>query len=222
MRKLCIISAAGTAKDLLSLVAAINDTLPEHDQWECIGYLDDAPGLKGNTVCSFPVIGPLSMASELPDDVFFAFAAGSPGTVGRRGDMFSTLGIPKERFPVFIHPRADVASGCEIGAGVIVFSGVVLSSSASISDFVIILSNSIVNHDSRLGAFSILASSAVISGNVEIDEEVYIGANASIRNGINVGCGALVGMGSAVVSDVETAVVVCGVPARPLPAKNDV
>ncbi len=219
MKKFCIIGGGGTAKELLSLIGALNSTLPESEQWVCIGLLDDNDDLKGSVFCGFPVIGKLADAVSLNADVSFAFAVGSPRTVGKRRHIFEKMGIAKERCPSFVHPQSMVPPAYDFGYGTIVFPGAVVSDSATMKDFIVVLSNSVVNHDSVVGAFTCLATGACISGGVRIGIDSYIGANAALRDGIEVGEGSLVGMGSVVISSIPPGSVAYGVPAIPKPMK---
>lgn len=220
MKKLCIIGVGGTATDLLSLVETLNPTLPTAEQWECIGFLDDNAALNNGSFHGFPVLGALSDAALVDQDVFFAFTIGSPRTAGKREKIFRKTEIGSQRFPSFVHPQAAVPAGWRPGHGTLISPGVVVSRSAVIGDFVVVLPNSVVSHDSRVGGFSCLATGVCVSGGVTIGEDAYIGANAALRDGVSVGKGVLVGLGSAVVSDIEDGLVVCGVPAKPLAGRN--
>jgi len=218
VKKLCIIGVGGTAKDLIDLLGLLSRTAVPENQWDCIGILDDDEALQGGKYAGIPVIGKLADAASLGDDVSFAFAIGSPRTVGKRKTIFDGLGIKRERFPSFIHPKAIIEETASIGNGVIVFPGVVVSGSARVGDFNIILPNSVINHDSTLGDFTCLASGVCISGHVAVGNDSYIGANAALRDGIRVGAGSLVGLGSAVVSDIPSGCTAYGVPARVIPS----
>jgi sugar O-acyltransferase (sialic acid O-acetyltransferase NeuD family) len=198
MRKLCIVGVGGTTKDLLDLLARLNETLPPEDQWTCIGILDDNSDLHGSPYAGVPVIGKLADAASLENDVFFAFSIGSPRTGGNRKTIFERLGVERHRFPSLIHPKALVEAAVPVGQGTIVFAGTVVSGSAVLGEFNIVLPGCVINHDSTLGDFTCLASGVCISGNVAVGDDAYIGANAALRDGIRVGDDSLIGLGSAV------------------------
>lgn len=54
-----------------------------------------------------------------------------------------------------------------------------------------------------------------------IGHDVWIGANAMIKEGVNIGTGAVIGMGSVVVKDVEPYSIVVGAPAKNIRKRFD-
>jgi len=214
MRKLCIIGAGGTAKDLLDLLASLNRSRLAQEQWECIGILDDNETLQRGEYAGISVIGKLADAVSLGGGISFAFVIGSPRTVGKRERIFERLGVDLHRFPSFVHPKAVVEASTFVGNGAIIFPGTVVSGSAAIGNFSIILPNSVINHDAKLGDFTCLASGVCISGDVTVGKDSYIGAHAALRDGIEIGEASLIGLGSAVVSDIPSCCIAYGAPAK--------
>nr|VFK22594.1 MAG: sugar O-acyltransferase, sialic acid O-acetyltransferase NeuD family [Candidatus Kentron sp. MB]VFK28911.1 MAG: sugar O-acyltransferase, sialic acid O-acetyltransferase NeuD family [Candidatus Kentron sp. MB]VFK74151.1 MAG: sugar O-acyltransferase, sialic acid O-acetyltransferase NeuD family [Candidatus Kentron sp. MB] len=214
MKGLCILGAGGTTKDLLDLIEWKNRETSSEDRWRCLGILDDDRALHGREYAGVPVLGGLADATSLDADICFAFAIGSPRTVGKRKMIFERLALDRRRFPSFIHPKAVVEKGAAIGFGTIIFPGVVVSGSATLGPFSILLANSVVNHDAVLGEFVCLASGVCVSGDVAIGDGVYIGANASLRDGVRIGEDTLIGLGSVVVSSIPSGCTAYGVPAR--------
>ncbi len=62
---------------------------------------------------------------------------------------------------------------------------------------------------------------AVSKGSIIIDDEVWIGANSTIMSGVHIGRGAIVAMGSVVVSDVPPYSIVGGVPSKIIKMRFD-
>ena len=54
----------------------------------------------------------------------------------------------------------------------------------------------------------------MICGGVTIGDDVYIGANATVHRGTIIASGSVIGLGTAVVSDIVEAGVYAGVPAK--------
>jgi UDP-perosamine 4-acetyltransferase len=98
-------------------------------------------------------------------------------------------------------------------------AGVVITSNAKIGDHVCILPNSVVHHDSIVENYSLVGSGVVIAGGTVVHQNCYIGSRSSLINGITVGEFTLVGMGSNVVSSIESHSVIVGNPAKPLEKK---
>jgi len=68
----------------------------------------------------------------------------------------------------------------------------------------------------RIGHNSRVTAGAVLADNVLIGHDCFLGINCSVREGISIGDRTVVGMGSAIVSDLLEGRIYVGVPARPL------
>lgn len=210
MKQLLIIGAGGTGQDVAGFISEINDEGPTY---ECLGFLDDDAGKHGTEICGYPVLGPLSSATEY-DDVSFADCLGSPHSFLCREQCMRDLGIREECFETVIHPTAIIADGSTVGHGCILYPFTHLGPGVELEQQVVILSHTVVHHNSHVGRFAIIASGCNISGNVHIGESCYLGTGSSFREGLRIGERSLVGMGSAVIEDVQPGTVVAGVPAR--------
>jgi len=212
MKKAIILGAGGTGRDIVGFLEEINSATPTY---ECLGFLDDDPAKRGQTIAGVPVLGPLASALQNGEKVVFD-CLGGPGSYGERERIIAELLVPAGLFEPLVHPTAVVAPTGTIGSGCIVYPFTMIGPDASLGEHVIMLSHSVVHHDSLIGGYSLIASGCNISGNVRVGRSCYLGAGCSIREGIQVGDGALVGMGSVVVADVAPGTVVAGNPARPL------
>ena len=207
---LVFLGAAGTARDVLSVVEDLNG---EKKRYRCVALLDDNEELWGCRVQGIPISGPLSTAKKF-DSAMFVNTLGSPRNYACRSDVPARLGLSTQRFATLIHPTAAVSSSATVGAGTIVLPHVVVLSGVAIGDQVLILPGSILNHDVRVGDYAIIASAVNLSGAVEIGSGCYIGSGACVLQGIRVGDKALVGMGAVVLKPVAPSTVVVGNPAR--------
>src|SRR5439155_1628112 len=79
-----------------------------------------------------------------------------------------------------VHPRATLAASARIGRGSVVLAGGVLGPEADVSDHVIILQNTSLNHNVRVGDFTTLSAGATLLGYAEIGRNAFVGAAASI------------------------------------------
>lgn len=210
--RLVILSAGGTAKDVVSIVADINRR--NAGVYEIVGFLDDNLALANSTVMGKPILGTLSSARDLDPDIQFVNALGSPRSFRQRPELVRTLGIPNDRFATIIHPSAILAEGVRIGRGCLIYPNVVMMTDSCLADHVTVLANSTINHDTFIGAYSILASGVQVSGNVRVGGCCYLGSSSCLIQGIQVGDLALIGMGATVIRSVEAGKTVVGNPAR--------
>jgi sugar O-acyltransferase (sialic acid O-acetyltransferase NeuD family) len=85
--------------------------------------------------------------------------------------------------------------------------------------------HSCIEHDSVIGDFVTFSPGSHCNGNVTIGNKVFVGAGAYLINGssekaLSIGEGAIIGMGSVVIHDVEPFTTVVGVPAKEIRSKN--
>jgi sugar O-acyltransferase (sialic acid O-acetyltransferase NeuD family) len=155
--------------------------------------------------------------------------ADEAGLGDREGALVLGFGFPQVRgsvharfaaaaqwcFPVLIHPRADVGSGCELADGVVVSSGCVVTTEVTLEEGVLLNPRAGVGHDSIIGRCSVINHGANISGGVRVGQRVLVGSAATILQGRQIGDDAVIGAGAVVTHDVPPGVTVVGVPARP-------
>jgi sugar O-acyltransferase (sialic acid O-acetyltransferase NeuD family) len=209
---LVFLGAAGTARDVLSVVEDLNR---EKKRYRCVALLDDNKALWGRQIQRVPIMGPLSIASEF-HSAQFVNTLGSPRNHRCRYDVPARLGLSAKRFATLIHPTVALSSSATVGDGTIILPHVVLLSGVTIGDQVLILAGSVLSHDVRIGEYTILASAVNVSGAVEVGRCSYIGSGTCLIQGIRVGDHALIGMGSVVLENVAPSSVVVGSPARRL------
>ncbi len=212
IKKLVVLGAGGTARDVLSIIEDIN--LAE-ERYDCIGLLDDNPDLWGSTIQGRKVIGPIREALTITEGGFVN-SLGSPRNFRARQDVIQSLGIDQSSFESIVHPTAAISRHADIGAGAIIFPNVVLMANVRLGQQVLVLAHTVLNHDAVAGEFSILASGVNVSGRVRVGKNCYLGAGSSILENVEIGDEAMVGMGSVVLRDVPTRTVVAGNPARVL------
>jgi sugar O-acyltransferase (sialic acid O-acetyltransferase NeuD family) len=203
-RALYIFGAGGLGREILSLVNATNE-------WEVSGFFDDGK-LQSEHVSGIPVLGGTEEMQLLPEQSAVVYAIGDP--LLKR----SIVRRQKGRFhhPVLIHPKAIIQdpASVKLGAGTMVCAGAVLTCNILLGDHVLINLNSTIGHDSRIDSFTSIMPGVNIAGEVSVGEAVLLGSGCNIRNRIVVGNCAKVGMGAAVVRDVEPDATVAGVPAK--------
>lgn len=138
------------------------------------------------------------------------------------------VGTPKARFLLKnkmdsiggIIERVIVSSveigsyGVNIGKGVNIMSGTIITNDITIGNCTLINLNCTIGHDSIIGNFCELSPGVHISGHVKIDDFTSIGTGAVVIPGVKIGKNCIIGAGSVVNKDIPDNSVAVGVPAK--------
>ena len=102
---------------------------------------------------------------------------------------------------------------CTIGKGVVITPNSVISANATVGDFASILGSSVA-HDASVGDWSTLSGKCALNGHVQCGKMVYMGCGVLVAPSKKIGDGAMVGIGSVVISNVKAGTKVFGNPAK--------
>jgi sugar O-acyltransferase (sialic acid O-acetyltransferase NeuD family) len=177
-----------------------------------IGFLDDAPDLRGRCLLGLPVLGTISAIRHVPHDAVVV-AIGDNRT---RSKITLNLSAQGETFLSAVHPRAVLGSDVRVGLGTMICAGVVVNVAARIGDGVILNTGCTVDHHCTVGSYCHIAPGAHLGGDVLVEEGAFVGIGSSVIPGRRIGRWAILGGGAAVVRDVPDGEKVVGVPARPI------
>jgi sugar O-acyltransferase (sialic acid O-acetyltransferase NeuD family) len=211
-KRIVILGTGGNSIDILDTINDLN-TESQHRSYDCIAFLDDNQSVWGKTVHGIPVLGPLSLATEMVD-CCFVNGIGSPSNFWKKELIISRTGLALERFETLVHPSASLSRLAQLGQGTVVFQNATITSNVRIGNHVVVLPGSIISHDVTIGDYTCIAGGVSISGQVRVGTSCYLGTNSSIIGGVEIGYQSLVGMGSVVLADVPENSVVVGNPAR--------
>lgn len=186
---------------------------------EALGY---APVLLVRDNDSSPSARPVLAEAEAVSrtDAAFAIGIGANDVRARVAGRYAHL-----QFPNLVHPDSTVGPAVrrELAGrrGIVIQTGVRLTTGVTVGDFCNLNLNATVSHDCRLGDFVTVSPGANVGGNVHIGPRAWIGIGASISNGsrespLVIGAGAVIGAGTVVIRDCEEGGVYAGVPARRL------
>jgi sugar O-acyltransferase (sialic acid O-acetyltransferase NeuD family) len=215
MQKVVILGTGGNCLDILDAIIQVNARSAK-PRYQCVGFLDDDTATHARAIHGVSVLGALTMAATLQDDVRFVNGIGSPRNFWRKDEIIARTGVAEDRYVTIVHPSAQVSAFAKIGAGTVLLQNAVVASNALVGKHVMVLPCSVVSHDCRIGEYTTIAGGVCISANVITGRACYIGAGALIRGDVTLGDGVLCGMGSNVLNDVPSNSVVVGNPARRL------
>lgn len=204
--KIVIIGGGGHAKVIASILKKVGE-------FEIVGYTDEED--KGN-ILEFPFLGNDSqfLSTNAHNIKNAAIGIGQiKSSVLRKkvADKYKNAGF---NFPVIISPNAIVNENVVIGEGTVVFDGAVINTYSKIGRFVILNTNSTVEHDCNIGDFVHVASNAVLSGNVMIGQGTFIGAGSTVIQGIVIEQDVILGAGSTATRNCFAGKTYIGVPAK--------
>jgi len=179
---------------------------------ELIGFLDDDPTMKQQSVFGKPVFGPLHEINHIPHDMVVI----GVGDNEDRQKLYEDLSKRGEKFVTIIHPNATVARDVKIGRGSVLFAGVVVNTGAKIGENAILNTGCTVGHDCTVGPHATIGPGAHLGGAVRIRKGAFVGIGSSILQTRTIGEWAIVGGGAVVLRDVPPRTTFVGVPAHPI------
>lgn len=210
MKKIIFYGGTGQAKVMRPIADKIG---------KLVAVLDDTPNLTAPfgdvELYSGPECFEEWHSNRESDDYYFAITIGNPHSDARqyKASFLEHHGLN----PInLIHESAIIDPTVELGRGIQIHAGVIVSPHVRVGDFCILNTRSVVEHDCVLNDAVEVGPGAVLCGNVSAQTGAWIGASSVVRQKINIGPHTIVGAGAAVVKDVAAHQIVVGTPARPL------
>jgi len=205
--------ADGSARVLLDIIGC-------EGRHQVVGFLDDDTTRHGETLAGLPVLGGSDRFAELRRDgiLGIAFALGSNRARHVLLDRARAAGLE----PITtIHPRAVVAVGVRVGAGVWIAAGAIVNPGATIGDGAVINTGATVDHDCAIGEYANISPGCHLSGRTRVGRYAFLGTGVVTLPDAEIGDDAVVGAGAVVLKAIETGATVAGVPARDLRRKHE-
>jgi sugar O-acyltransferase (sialic acid O-acetyltransferase NeuD family) len=209
LQPVAVIGAGGFAREVVDVIEAANADTPRFD---ILGYIVDPQyGQAGTMINDRPILGGLDWLTGHASDVQVTCAVGAPHLRRRLVERVRAVG---GRFFSIIHPAARLTRWVEVGEGVVVTAGCILTNQIRLGDHVHLNLDCTVGHDAVLDEFATTAPGVHVSGNVHLETGAYVGTGANIIEKVTVGRWSVVGAGSAVIKDVPPNATAVGIPAR--------
>lgn len=182
-------------------------------EYECVGFLDAAPSLQGQTICGLPVFGGddcLEQKRGQLDAVYIALANGDRRKAMQR--KAQALGFST---PSIVDHSVNLASDVQLGEGVFISMGATILNATTIGEGSIIGTGVTILHDVVIGAFCTIGGGAVVGAGTKIEEHVFVGVGAVIASGgYRIGAYAKLAAGAVAVKDLQMHAMAMGNPAR--------
>lgn len=205
--KLVIWGCGGMGRE----VAALCEVLGK----KVVGFLDERPNIRGQSVDGIPVLGDIDELTgndQLKKEIAVVCAGvGDPVLKRRLVNKTRNTGFPLAG--PLIHPSVPFHRSSNIGLGSIVCAGSVVSINVNIGEFVIVNTNVTLAHDDVVADYATISPGVNISGHVEVGEGAFIGTGSAIREKVTIGAWSYIGGGAFVKDDVPPCTMYAGVPA---------
>lgn len=207
-----IFGAGGLGREVFDLATLINE---KSNKWEKILFVDDK--LFDTKINNVPVISYNEAISSYGKHLEITVGVGEPSV---REIVFERL--RRDQIPVvtLIHPNVGIPKTTSIGEGVTIQTGCFISCNTVIEDDVFIQPNVNVGHDNILKKGCIISGLVNLAGHVTVGQNTYIGISTAVKQGVSIGDYCIIGMCSAVYSNIPNEMIAMGNPARPM-KKNE-
>lgn len=175
-----------------------------------VGHLDDRVEAHGTQVNGRTILGGSDWLAGHPDH---AVIVGVGNTEARRSivDRLRQFGAT---FPSVVAQGTISGNASMNGEGCVILPGVVITTNATIGNFVLLNPQVSISHDSVVGDYCSLGPGVRLAGNVHVGEGSDLGTNASAIPGVRIGRNVVLGAGACVVRNLPDNVTAVGVPAR--------
>jgi sugar O-acyltransferase (sialic acid O-acetyltransferase NeuD family) len=209
MKDIAVFGVGGFGREVLSLIQNINAFEPIYN---IIGFFDDGHE-KGEMINGYPVLGKTEDLNHWPTKIGIAISIGNPVV---KKKLVSKIHNPNVVYPTLIHPNVVLGAPdlIKIGRGCIICAGNIITTNATIGDFVILNLDCTVGHDTVIGDYGAYMPACNISGEVLLGEGVYCGTGVKIINQTSIGEYATIGAGAVITKPIPGHCTAVGVPAK--------
>jgi sugar O-acyltransferase (sialic acid O-acetyltransferase NeuD family) len=214
-RKIIIIGAGGSGREIFSLLEAVNQVAP--GSWDIQGFASaDKPNLELLAKLNTEYLGKpqdLKNNNSNISNWYFVVGIGDPGDRRKMEEEGKRQGL---KLATLIHPSAQIGSDVEIQEGSVICANVVITTNVRIGKSVQVNIGCIIAHDVFIGDYVTLAQSVNLTGNVIVKNNSILFTKSTVIPNVIIEENAIIGAGSLVINNVQSNTKVAGVPAKSL------
>jgi len=207
MKDLVIFGTGGLGREFHEL---IQDMVQDGAKFNLLGFLDGNPAQHGQQVHDLPVLGDTSWLEDRPG-VEVVLGVGNTAVKHKIRQQVQKTG---HHFAQLIHPSVVVGRRVQLGEGVTICAGSLVTTDIVLEDLVTLNLDVTVGHDSILRTYVNVAPSCNISGNVIVGKGCDLGTNSTIIQGLTLGHWSILGAGAVMVKDLPANITAVGAPAK--------
>lgn len=209
---LVLLGASSLARELVWYMLKDRDC--KHDSFVLVDDTTDAKTHLDFKSNGFILRVPIIKDWKFDKQYEFIVATGNPQTNRQMVEKALKAGLVPAN--TIIHPDAKAyGDDNKFGKGGFIAPGTIITTNATIGDYVIVNLNCTIGHDSILEDYVTFNPGVNCSGYVTIKNSTVLGTNVSIRDGVSVGARNIIGAQSAVVKNIdEEDGIYGGVPAK--------
>lgn len=146
---------------------------------QVVCFIDDDINKQGKQLNGIPVVR-LSEAKEKFPASYVVAGIGNPQV---RDAVIKQVAAAGFKPMSMIHPRAEMSSWVEMGEGVVICAGCILTTNIRLGNQVQLNLDCTIGHDVVMGDYTTLAPGVHVSGWVHFGKRVYVGTGAVFANG---------------------------------------
>jgi sugar O-acyltransferase (sialic acid O-acetyltransferase NeuD family) len=206
-----ILGAGGFGREVLNIFVDLGRGQ------DIAGFIEEDCECPGRTVNGITVQDVTVLKDLNRDSVQLVCAIGTP----LRKRLIENLKDSGFSFETVVHPSVTSSRWVQLGKGVIICAGSILTSQIDVGDHVIVNLACTIGHDVTIGRFTTISPGAHISGRVSIGDECFIGTGVSIVDRVRIGNRVYIGAGAVITRDIPDGVLAVGVPAKPIRILDD-
>ena len=215
VKSVVVVGAGGFGREVLEIFKDHNRV---SKTWNILGFIDENKELHGKMVNGYPVLGGLDwLRRNNSNDLGCVCAIGTCETRKRVVERLHEIGVS---FYNAIHSSVIMSEFVDLGQGVIICAGSILTVDIKIGDHVHIDTNCTIAHDAVIESYCRLNPGVKINGNNHLGEGVYVGSGTTFVQQVSVGSWSIIGAGAVVIEDIPEKVVAVGVPAKVVKSKR--